>query len=189
VDTNEALRYLCGLRGSVLAAIETPSPLTPSNRELAAIKTELDTVRSLLWLHMHASLTPSKDRPPRPSTTDQRRRFPRYKFDVPVTITTRGAKKILARGTELNEGGLTVYGEAELSLGDELRVEFKPPFSNSAVNLAVVVRNRTGNRYGTEFVCRNSVERQEIALLRTIVKMLEARVSYYGEQATKRAVD
>ena len=117
--------------------------------------------------------------------TDEKRRWPRYTFDVPVTITTSGNRKIQGRGTELNEGGLTVHGEAELALGDELKVEFRPAFSTAAVNLTVVVRNQNGNRYGMEFVGRTHLERQEIALLRTIVKMLEARVSYYGEQAAK----
>jgi hypothetical protein len=174
----------------VLAEIEALSASAPSKGDLAAIKAELDSVRSLLWLHKQASPAPSKDGPQIASTTDQKRRWRRYDFQVPVTLTTRnGNEKIPARGSNLNEGGLTAYAEAELTLGDELKAEFRPPFSNTALNLPVVVKNRIGNRYGMEFMGTNSGELQEIVLLRRIVKMLETRVSYYEERATKKVVD
>ncbi len=189
-NSDQLLRDLCGLKGTVLAGIEALSASAPSNGDLAAIKAELDSVRSLLWLHKHASPAPSEDGPQVSSTTDQKRRWRRYDFQVPVNLTTRNRnKKIPARGTDLNEGGITVYAEAELTLGDELKAEFRPPFSNTAVNLSVVVRNRSGYRYGMEFIGTNSAERQEIVLLRKIVKMLETRVSYYEERATKNVVD
>ena len=190
VSSGQVLQDLCGLKGTVLARIEALSSPAPSNEDVAAIKRELDSVRSLLWLHMHASPIPSKDGPQIPSTTDQKRRWRRYDFQVPVILTTsNGSKKIHARGTALNEGGIMVYAEAELTLGDELKVEFRPPFSNTALNLSVVVRNRIGNRYGMEFIGTNGAELQEIVLLRKIVKMLKARVSYYEERAANKVQD
>jgi hypothetical protein len=39
-----------------------------------------------------------------------------------------------------------------------------------------------------EFVGANGAERQEIVLLRTIVKMLEARVSYHQERAANKVL-
>ena len=190
LNSHQILRDLCGLKGAVLAGIETLSSLAPSNEDMAAIKAELDSVRSLLWLHMHPSKVPSQESPQIPSTTDQERRWRRYDFQFPVTLTmSNGSKKIPARGTNLNEGGMTVYAEAEFTLRDELKVEFTPPFSNTTVNLSVVVINRIGNRYGMEFIATNGTEAREIELLRTIVKLLEARVSYYEEQATKKVLD
>jgi hypothetical protein len=190
VSCGQVLRDLCGLEGTVLAEIEALSASAPSSGDLAAIKAELDSVRSLLWLHMHAAPVPSKDGPQLPSTTNQERRWRRYDFHVPVTITTStGKEKIQASGTGLNEGGMTVYAEAEFTLGDELTVEFRAPFSNAVVNLAVVVRDRNGNRYGMEFVGTNGAEHQEIVLMRTMVKMLEARVSYYEKRATNKVLD
>jgi hypothetical protein len=188
VSCDRILQDLCGLKGTVLAEIEALSP--PSNQDMAAIQVELDNVRSLLWLHLHASRMPAQDGPQVPSTGDEKRRWRRYDFQVPVTLTTnQGNKKIQARGTDLNEGGMTVYAKAELTVGDELNVEFRPPFSNTVVNLAVAVKNRDGNRYGMEFVGANGAQHQEIVLLRTMVKMLEARVGYYQERATSKVLD
>jgi PilZ domain len=187
-DCDQVLQDLCGLKGKVLASIESLS--SPSNNDLAAFQAELDSVRSLLWLHMRPALVPVKDGPQVPSTNDEKRRWRRYDFQVPVTlITSNGNKKIQARGTDLNEGGMTVYAKAELTLGDVLNVEFRPPFSNTVVNLAVVVKNQNGNRYGMEFVDTKGAEHQEIVLLRTMVKMLEARVSYYEERESKKVLD
>jgi hypothetical protein len=123
-----------------------------------------------------------------PSTTPApQRRWRRYDFHVPVTVSI-GGRKIQVLGTALNEGGMTVCSDAALMIGDPVRVEFRPPFSNTVVNLDAVIRNRTGNRYGIEFVGANDAERQEIVLLRSMVKMLEARVTYYEERASGRVV-
>lgn len=103
-----------------------------------------------------------------------------------VSLTTKtGNQKISGSGTGLNEGGITVYAEGDFAVGDELKVEFTPPFFNAVVYLPAIVRNRHGNRYGMEFVGTDDAERQEIVLLRTIVKMLEARVNYYEERAAR----
>lgn len=55
VEGTQILRDLCGLKGAVLASIESLSPTEPSAEELAQIKAELDRVRSLLWLHLNSS--------------------------------------------------------------------------------------------------------------------------------------
>jgi hypothetical protein len=39
-----------------------------------------------------------------------------------------------------------------------------------------------------EFIGTNDADSQEIVLLRTIVKMLEARVSYYEQRAADKVV-
>jgi hypothetical protein len=185
VSSGQVLQDLCGLKGAVLAGIEALSSPVPSNEDMAAIKRELDSARSLLWLHMHASKVPSQESPQLPPTTGQKRRFRRYDFHMSVTLTTKtGDQKISGSGTGLNEEGITVYAEGEFAVGDELKVEFTPPFFNAVVNLTAVVRNRNGNRHGMEFVGTDDAERREMDLLRTIVKMLEARVNYYGERAT-----
>lgn len=186
VSSGQVLQDLCGLKGAVLAGIEALSSPAPSIEEVAAIKREVDSVRSLLWLHMHASPRASLESPPLPPTIGQKRRFRRYDFHMSVSLTTKtGNQKISGSGTGLNEGGMTVYAEGEFAVGDELKVEFTPPFFNAVVYLPAIVRNRHGNRYGMEFVGTDDAERQEIVLLRTIVKMLEARVNYYEERAAR----
>jgi hypothetical protein len=54
-NSGQILQDLCGLQGAVLAAIKALSSPPASNGDWAAIKGQLDSVRSLLWLHMHAS--------------------------------------------------------------------------------------------------------------------------------------
>ena len=116
------------------------------------------------------------------------RRWRRYDFHVPVTVNIAD-RKIQALGTALNEGGMAVCGETRLQVGNEAKVEFRPPFSNTVVNLGAIVRNRAGNRYGVEFIGASEAERQEIVLLRSMVKMLEARVAYYEERVSSKVVD
>jgi hypothetical protein len=55
LSTDQLLRDLCGIKGTVLASFEAVSSPQPSNGALTAIKAELDSVRSLLWLRLHAS--------------------------------------------------------------------------------------------------------------------------------------
>jgi hypothetical protein len=116
-----------------------------------------------------------------------KRRWRRYDFHVPVAISL-GARRIQVLGTALNEGGMTVCSETTLRIGEEMKVEFRPPFSNTVVNLGAVVRNRSGNRYGLEFTGATDAERLEIVLLRSMVKMLEARVTYYEERASSKVL-
>jgi hypothetical protein len=51
----QILQDFCGLKGAVLASIESLSSNEPPAEELAQIKAELDRVRSLLWLHLNSS--------------------------------------------------------------------------------------------------------------------------------------
>jgi PilZ domain len=186
---DQILRDLCGLQGTVLAAIEGISSPASLTGNLEATKAELDSARSLLWLHMRASPDTEPDLGQTVSNERQKRRWPRYHFHVPVTLTTSAGHTIIqALGTDLNEGGVTIFSEVELKVADDLNLELRPPFSNTVLKLRVVVRNRNGNRYGMEFIGANDADSQEIVLLRTIVRMLEARVSYYEQRAADKVV-
>jgi hypothetical protein len=83
------------------------------------------------------------------------RRFRRYKLDVPVRVVVQTEDKIRiidGRGNELNEGGLAVSAGVELALGENIEVEFTPPYSGEPIRARAVVRNRNGYRYGLEFL-------------------------------------
>ncbi|HST10233.1 MAG TPA: PilZ domain-containing protein [Terriglobales bacterium] len=83
-----------------------------------------------------------------------RRRWPRYRLDVPIRLIVQTANKIsviVGRGNELNEGGMALTAGVELRLGDEIHIEFTPPYSGSPIRIRGVVRNRAGYRYGMEF--------------------------------------
>jgi hypothetical protein len=103
------------------------------------------------------------------------RRWPRYHLDVPIRVIVHTARKttvIVGRGNELNEGGIAVTAGVELRLGDETEIEFTPPYSNSPIRIRGVVRNRSGYRYGMEFVAADDREVQEVQKLKTVLCVL-----------------
>ena len=57
------------------------------------------------------------------------RRWPRHKIDVPVQVVTHGPANVVViqgRGSELNCGGMSVFGRVELEIGAQIGVEFQP---------------------------------------------------------------
>ena len=83
------------------------------------------------------------------------RRWARYKIDVPVMITLFRLGKITVvegRGSELNCGGMKVFLPADLLIGDQVAVEFTPPYSSQAVTMKGIVRNCHIYSYGIEFI-------------------------------------
>lgn len=109
-------------------------------------------------------------------TFEQERRWPRHKIDVPVRAVIRKPDKILirdGRGMEMSEGGMCLFISAELGLGEEIEVEFTPPYSGNPMRVRSEVRNRNGYRYGVEFVPDGKKERSEVARLRQMLKTFE----------------
>jgi hypothetical protein len=93
------------------------------------------------------------------------RRWPRYKLDVPVRVIVSRADKtvvIAGRGTELNIGGMAIFAGVELSVGDDIGIEFTPPYSGTPLRVRCVVRNREGYRYGVEFLTLSAEERDRV---------------------------
>ncbi|MGA7381311.1 MAG: PilZ domain-containing protein [Terriglobales bacterium] len=111
----------------------------------------------------------------------QERRWPRYKIDVPVRAVVHKPDKTLirdGRGTEMSEGGMCLVAGVELGLGDEIEVEFTPPYSGEPIRVRSEVRNRDGYRYGVEFVADDKEERSDVARLRQMLKTFaEAKLS------------
>jgi hypothetical protein len=97
------------------------------------------------------------------------RRWQRHKVDVPIRVIVRRAMKASifdGRGTSLSEGGMALFAGAELRPGDEVAVEFTPPFSSPPIRVDAKVCNRTGYQYGVEFLAVDQVQRQRVAQLR-----------------------
>src|SRR5512140_25006 len=83
------------------------------------------------------------------------RRWPRYRLDLPVRVIAdkRGKTVIVqARGNELNAGGLALFAGTELHEGEEIAVEFTPPYSGTPIRVRCTVRDRKGYMYGVEFL-------------------------------------
>jgi PilZ domain len=83
------------------------------------------------------------------------RRFRRFKLDVPVRviIQTEDCTRIVeGRGNELNEGGMAIQAGVELATDETVEIEFTPPYTSAPLRAHAQVRNRSGYRYGLEFL-------------------------------------
>jgi hypothetical protein len=97
------------------------------------------------------------------------RRFQRYKLDVPVRVLKYTDEKIRiidGRGNELNEGGMSVNAGVELDLKEMVEVEFTPPYTGVPLRVRATVRNRTGYRYGLEFMMESPEDCEKVVEIR-----------------------
>ena len=110
---------------------------------------------------------------------EQERRWPRHKIDFPVRAVIHKPDRTLirdGRGMEMSEGGMCLMCQlmgVELGLGDEIEVEFTPPYSGGPIRVRSEVRNRNGYSYGVEFVPEGKKERSDVARLRQMLKTFE----------------
>jgi PilZ domain len=84
-----------------------------------------------------------------PSTA---RRWRRFNVDLPVRVIVRkGGHSTVApgRGTELSRAGMALLAVLCLEPGDSIEIEFQTP---SNLQVAGIVRNRRGYRFGLEFI-------------------------------------
>jgi len=103
------------------------------------------------------------------------RRWPRYKLEVPLRVVAKKADRTViaqGRGNELNEGGMAVFAGLELALGEEVAIEFTPPYSGQPIRVRATVRNRQGYSYGVEFLILTIDDHQNVSQIRTVLRGL-----------------
>jgi hypothetical protein len=108
------------------------------------------------------------------------RRWPRYKVDVPVRMIAQRPTKVAivqGRGKELNRGGLAVFAGVELSIDEQVAVEFTPPYSGQPIRVRAFVRNRNGYTYGVEFITENDTDYKNVGLLESILRTFGSLVN------------
>jgi len=108
-----------------------------------------------------------------------RRRWPRYKLDVPIRLIAPKGDKISivpGRGNELNEGGMEVFGGMELAIDEKVAIEFTPPYTGQPIRVRGCVRNRRGYTYGVEFLLENDEDTENVALIRAMLSALGSRM-------------
>jgi len=101
------------------------------------------------------------------------RRWIRHKIDVPIRVIVNRSRKISVvpgRGNELSEGGMALTAGVELKPGDEAAIEFTPPYSGVPIRIRGIVRNRTGYRYGMEFITASDEEANQADRLRMMLR-------------------
>jgi len=80
------------------------------------------------------------------------RRWDRMPVDLPVrVVTSKGFSTTVVegRGTEMSEGGMTLYAGILLNPGDLLEVEFDTPVHSL---VPAIVRSKSGFCFGLEFI-------------------------------------
>ena len=83
------------------------------------------------------------------------RRWPRYPVDLSLRVrvpTSSGFENMLAHGRDVSQGGMAVYVPAELKVGDTVFLEIIFPGVPLPLALRAAIKNRTGFKYGVEFV-------------------------------------
>jgi hypothetical protein len=102
------------------------------------------------------------------------RRWQRYRLNIPIRLiyTLDGSTKIMSgRGNDMSEGGVLVFAGMELKTGDEVAIEFTPPFSAGPVRAKGVVRHRRGYNYGIEFVLESATDREQTEKFRGLLRL------------------
>ena len=102
----------------------------------------------------------------------EKRRWRRYQVTVPVRVIIEKflhSSMISSLSFQMNDGGVEVYTDAELRIGDKAELEFKPPHFDRALTLRGVVRNHRGNLYGLEFLAKSATDKEQLGLFRQIL--------------------
>ncbi len=121
-------------------------------------------------------------KPQPPNGSAKGRRWHRFRFDVPVRVVLRRDARDLefaGRGTGMNEGGIGIALDldAPLQVGNQVQVEFTPPYAELTVRVRGEVRNAAGNLYGVEFLADDAAEQQEVGLFRRMLRAAAGRLS------------
>jgi PilZ domain-containing protein len=84
--------------------------------------------------------------------SNKTRRWDRLPVDLPVrVVTSKGFSTTVVegRGTEMSEGGMTLYAGILLNPGDLLEIEFDTPTHS---RMPAIVRSKNGFCFGLEFI-------------------------------------
>jgi hypothetical protein len=107
------------------------------------------------------------DGPPRLESSlippfSKQRQFPRFVAEFKVETAKLGQKPLRGHACDVSEGGLGATIVGEMSVGDQVLVEFSGAPLLRPVKTSAIVRNRTGFRYGFEFLALSREQRTMI---------------------------
>ena len=104
-----------------------------------------------------------------------RRRYPRYEIETELSASILGVERREMRGRSLNinEGGIAGVFTAGWDVGASVSLQFSVPVATSPVRVRGVVRNRTGYRYGFEFVKLTPQQQETISRTCRTLGLLE----------------
>jgi len=105
------------------------------------------------------------------------RRWERFRLDLPLRLVVHREKTLIVngRGSDISEGGLLIFAGVELKEGDEIFVEFTPPYSGEPIRVRAIVRNREGYKYGVEFLWNSPEEEETTTRFRNLLHLSSSR--------------
>jgi hypothetical protein len=106
------------------------------------------------------------------------RRWYRYPVDLSLRVrvpTSTGFEYMLAHGRDVSQGGMAVYVPVELDIGDTVLLELIFPGLPEPLTLSASLKNRTGFKYGVEFV--GPTPDQQAIILGNVHRLLAAQLS------------
>ena len=97
----------------------------------------------------------------------ERRRWRRLHFAVPIRVTPDKSRHVSVINSHgyMNPGGIAFFADTDLAIGDKVEIEL----TDYQLTLRGVLRNRTGNRYGVEFLATSAEESEQLELFRQIL--------------------
>ena|SRR5579864_8542048 len=102
------------------------------------------------------------------------RRWQRYRLNLPISVIhvyDGGTKIVAGRGNDMSEGGVLVFAGMELKTGDEVAIEFMPPYSDAPLRARGIIRHRRGYNYGVEFIMDTPAEKDQIEKFRGMLRL------------------
>jgi hypothetical protein len=72
---------------------------------------------------------------------------------------------------------MTLYAGVELSIGDQVAVEFTPPDAGQPITVRCFVRNGHGGTYGVEFITENDADYERVGQIESILSVMGSPVS------------
>jgi hypothetical protein len=94
-----------------------------------------------------------------------KRRWKRFRVELRIKVTSeRNGQRAFAfgQGSDVSEGGMAAYIPAELDLGEMVDLEVKLPYAKEMVRMKARVQNRSGFRYGLEYILVNALDREQL---------------------------
>ena len=82
----------------------------------------------------------------------ENRGFHRYRTQPPIEVAVKGAEVAKGLCRDIGIGGACVTLPIVLAVGDEVQLLIKLPDFESPMQVKAVVRNKSGSRYGFEFL-------------------------------------
>ena len=109
-------------------------------------------------------MPPMPDGPPRVESSlippwSRERQFPRFRAEFKVEAAKAGERPLRGHSTDVSEGGLGATLVGDLAVGDQVALEFSGAPLLRPVKTSAIVRNRTGFRYGFEFLALSREQR------------------------------